>query len=112
MSNRNTRISLFDRFSAELNSLRPEAAGQYCCPLCLNLFERAEADQLLTLEHIIPDGLGRRLWALTCKRCNNDVGGAKLDSHLHKKMAIESFMKGLQRNLWVNISSWKGVWSG
>lgn len=94
MSNRDTRMGIFDRLSSELTSLRPEAAGRYCCPICLGLFERTEADRLLTLEHIIPDGLGKRLPTLTCKTCNNDLGGAKLDSHLHKKLAIESFLKG------------------
>lgn len=94
MSNRETRKSIFDRLSDELTRLVPEAAGRYCCPICLCLFAREEADQLLTLEHIIPDGLGKRLPALTCKACNNDVGGAKLDPHLHKTMAFESFWKG------------------
>jgi hypothetical protein len=94
MANRRSRTALFDRLSDELASLVPNATERYCCPICLRLFERAEADQCLTLEHIIPDGLGKRLPALTCKTCNNDVGGAKLDSHLHKKLAIESFLIG------------------
>jgi hypothetical protein len=94
MSNRDTRMRLFDLLSAELTELNPEVIGKYCCPICLELFDRADVDRLLTLEHIIPDGLGERLPSLTCKTCNNDVGGAKLDSHLHQKLAIESFVKG------------------
>jgi 5-methylcytosine-specific restriction endonuclease McrA len=85
MSNREARHKRFDRFARELESLVPVAAGRCCCPLCLELFGRSEVDELLTLEHIIPDGLGKRLLALTCKRCNNDVGGANLDSHLQKE---------------------------
>ena len=104
MSHRDTRMALFDRLSEELTSLRPEVVGRYCCPICLGLFERAEANQVLTLEHIIPDGLGKRLPALTCKTCNNDVGGAKLDSHLHMRMGLESFFKGSGKPVAVEIA--------
>jgi len=103
MSNRDTRMGIFDRLSGELTSLIPEAAGRYCCPICLGLFKRTEAGQVLTLEHIIPDGLGKRLLTLTCKTCNNDVGGAKLDSHLHMKLALESFFKGSGKPVAVEI---------
>jgi len=43
---------------------------------------------------VIPRGLGKKLSVLTCSTCNNDVGGAKLDSHLHKKTEIDSFFGG------------------
>ncbi len=92
-SNRDERRKLFDVYSDQLRDAYPKADGRYGCPICLRLFERDTVDDLLTLEHVIPKRLGKRLTVLTCKTCNN-VGGAKLDSQLHKELAVESFLKG------------------
>jgi len=96
-------MRLFDRFSSDLVALHPKAAGRYGCPICLGLFDRSEADQLLTVEHIIPNRLGERLVVLTCKTCNNDVGGAKLDWHLHQQLSLESSMRGTGQPITVEL---------
>jgi len=94
MSEKKARAALFQRFSEDLGAVFPEHSGLFGCPLCLKLFDRNEVDTSLTLEHVIPDGLGKRLPALTCKTCNNNVGGAKLDYHLHKELELGAFFAG------------------
>jgi len=91
------RRRLFNDFSESLRAQRSDLAGKYLCPICLDGFERSSVEgdtPDLTLEHVIPDGLGERLFVLTCKNCNNNVGGTKLDTALHHRANDQAFLRG------------------
>src|SRR5687768_9639165 len=54
------------------------------CPICLNGFTRqhVETETLLAdLAHVWPESVGGNVSTLTCKRCNNRIGG-KYDEHV------------------------------
>lgn len=61
------------------------------------LFQEESLDQNssnpLTLEDIPPKKLGGKPIILTCKNCNNKLGGTKLDSKLIWDLEIQPFMK-------------------
>lgn len=101
------RGELFDRFSAELETLSPAYKGMYACPLCLKLFDRSSVDLQpgashteLTLEHVVPNRLGITRYVLTCQKCNNDVGGASIDSSLHKHVNFGEFIRRVDGASW------------
>ena len=91
------RRKVFNKFTESLRAQRPDLRDKYMCPICLDVFDRSAVEGAapdLTLEHVIPDELGQRLFVLTCSTCNNDVGGAKLDATLHRKAAAHAFLSG------------------
>jgi hypothetical protein len=69
----------------------------YVCPICSKLFVEESLNQIhsnpLTLEDVPPQKLGGKPLTLTCKNCNNKLGGTKLDSNLIWNLEIEPFMK-------------------
>ena len=90
------RERLFDLCSENLSIHFPQLQDVFLCPLCLNPFDRDAIfatedgqDPVLTVEHIMPDALGGRISTLTCKPCNNLVGGSHLDSHLIRRLKVE-----------------------
>ncbi len=99
------RHKVFNAFSESLRTKRPDLREKYMCPICFEIFGRSSVEgdsPELTLEHVIPNGLGQRLFVLTCSKCNNDVGGAKLDAALHRKVAAHAHLSG-QRPLRANV---------
>jgi hypothetical protein len=75
-----------------------EPTDPYICPICYKLFVKESLEQNnlnpLTLEHVPPEKLGGKPITLTCKNCNNKLGGDKLDSKLIWHQEIEPFLKG------------------
>ena len=69
----------------------------YICPICELLFQEESLNQNssnpLTLEDVPPKKLGGKPIILTCKNCNNKLGGTKLDSQLIWDLEIQPFMK-------------------
>jgi hypothetical protein len=69
----------------------------YYCPICGTPFIRDSLNQNvpnpLTLEDVPPQSLGGRKILLTCKNCNNNLGGTKLDSKLIWDMKIKPFLE-------------------
>lgn len=59
----------------------------YKCPICCVDYDaraiekEAPSDYRLTLEHAPPDSIGGKIVALTCKKCNNELG-SRLDSQI------------------------------
>lgn len=72
----------------------------YRCPICCTDYDAraikkdAETDYRLTLEHVPPDSIGGKIVALTCKKCNNELG-SRLDSQI---AARERFFRFLDPN--------------
>lgn len=74
-----------------------EPTDPFICPICYKLFVKESLDQKtsnpLTLEDVPPRKLGGKPITLTCKSCNNKLGGLKLDSKLIWHQEIEPFFK-------------------
>jgi hypothetical protein len=60
----------------------PDDPVVYLCPLCLrfSIMEDLVGDRL-TVEDVPPKSVGGKPMVLTCRECNNDRGGSKIDSH-------------------------------
>jgi hypothetical protein len=87
------KYAIFDRFASSLTRIDPTYGGQYGCPLTMSRFERtAIADETLTLEHCIPNGLGAKKYVLTAKAANNEAG-AVVDAELHKMIYHDEFFR-------------------
>ncbi len=75
-----------------------EAQTSYICPICSRLFVVQSLNQSitnpLTLEDVPPKSLGGKPIILSCKNCNNKLGGAKLDSSLKHSIEVEPFTMG------------------
>ncbi len=77
-----------------------EVEERYICPICAKIFEKQSIFQNkknpnpLTLEDVPPKKLGGKPILLTCKRCNNEIGGRQLDSKLKWSLEAEPFLKG------------------
>ncbi len=113
--NDNRRQSLFQIYSTNLkliiekldwkigfnndNGEFEEVNNPYICPICSKLFNQDSLNQdnknPLTLEDVPPSSLGGRPIILTCKNCNNKLGGSKLESQLSWDLGIEPFMGGI-----------------
>ena len=100
MSARTHRRTLFDRYSQNLEALRPEHAGVYACPICLNTFPPEALDgndPALSEEHCPQRGLGESHYVLTCKGCNSQAG-SQIDHHVHKHVRFRRFWDGNERS--------------
>jgi hypothetical protein len=82
----------FDRGTAALARVRPEARGYYACPLCLIGFDASELDRL-TVEHVPPHSMGGTRTVLTCDNCNHKQGGSKVDAELSKFVEYKRFLQ-------------------
>ncbi|HWQ18623.1 MAG TPA: HNH endonuclease, partial [Methanotrichaceae archaeon] len=82
MRKQEIREKLFDIYAINLSQAVPGIRDTFRCPICLRDFNRSdlEADQALTLGHIIPDALGGSIYTLECGKCNSSIGAA-YDSH-------------------------------
>jgi hypothetical protein len=87
---------LFQLYADNLSVHFPKLRDVFLCPICLNAFLRDALytvvdvrDALLTAEHIIPEAIGGQICTLTCKECNNRIGGSQLDSHLIQKLKVD-----------------------
>jgi hypothetical protein len=71
----------------------------YICPICNQIFSSELLIQTddnlnpLTLEDVPPKKLGGKPILLTCKNCNNEIGGKKLDSKLIWNLEMEPYYK-------------------
>lgn len=75
--NRNKLLRLFDVYAANASLHFPQLRDCFLCPLCLREFSRQAIDEdLLSVEHVIPEKLGGRLKTMTCRRCNNSQGSS------------------------------------
>lgn len=89
------RIRLFEKYSTNLELVDRRFEGKYVCPICLSVFKHESVfgpEPLLTVEHCIPNRLGRRLPVLTCSKCNS-TAGHKTDDELHKRVRFEDAWK-------------------
>lgn len=107
------RNSFFLKFSTNLDLVRPylnfqigylnndgefeQPSKVFICPICFKLFDcsslaQNDATNSLTLEDIPPKKLGGKPLTLTCKRCNNFLGGTRLDSKLFWNLEVEPFL--------------------
>lgn len=85
---------LFDDYSKNLSFYHPRLEHLFLYPLCLRAFNKSSIrSRELTIEHIISDSLGGKLFTLTCKECNSK-SGHRLDAHLVKRMRIEDILAG------------------
>lgn len=111
--NEKLRIKIFESYSQNLQEIFVRegwklgietAIGKvdelnefYYCPICGIPFIRESLNQNvpnpLTLEDVPPQRLGGRKIILTCKNCNNSLGGTKLDSKLIWDMRIRPFLE-------------------
>jgi hypothetical protein len=96
MSKQAKREKLFRLYADNLSMHFPELHNVFLCPICLNLFPQEALytvedarDAQLTVEHIIPEAAGGEIYTLTCKNCNNQIGGSQLDSHLIRKLRAD-----------------------
>jgi hypothetical protein len=95
MNLRLERARLFERYSTNLGLYRPKFDGLFICPICLDGFTREALDQdLLAVEHCVPESVGGSLLTLTCKKCNNE-NGAKIDSHLSERLRADDFAEAV-----------------
>ncbi len=86
--------ALFQRFSRQLGALDPALRGLFRCPFCLSSFSKDDMKLgKLSLEHIVPEGLGGRETTLTCEDCNN-THGSKIDKHWSGRADHEEIMAG------------------
>lgn len=80
-ANAKIRSKLFPIYSKNLSFYRPELAGKFLCPVCLNDF----SDSLrLALAHVIPESIGGKITTLVCSKCDSIVGH-KYDKHLARE---------------------------
>ncbi len=85
---------LFNLYASNLSLYMPELKDIFMCPLCGERFPRTSIHSNdVTIEHIIPQGIGGRLTTLTCKSCNN-TDGSSLDSHLVQKLRHDDILAG------------------
>ena len=89
------RARLFDRYASNFTLYRPQYQNVFICPLCLNGFDRLALDNdLLTVEHCVPESVGGSILTLTCKKCNNE-DGTRVDSHLSERLRSDDFAEGV-----------------
>lgn len=88
----------FDWFDIGAQALERVTNGAfvdiYACPLCLQGFDRGMATgshSKLSREHAPPAWYGGSKIALTCKKCNNDIG-APLDNAMRELVNLVSFV--------------------
>lgn len=63
----------------------------FICPLCLNAIKKNDID-IITLEDVPPKSVGGSPKLITCKPCNNVVGG-KIESFLHNELLLAHLLK-------------------
>lgn len=89
-----SKYDIFDCFSNNLELVDSSYKGLYRCPICLKLFKKADLENnVLTVEHIIPEKLGGKIFTLTCKTCNSECG-TYLDVHLINKIFADEVLSG------------------
>jgi hypothetical protein len=67
----------------------------YVCPQCLKAFPpEAWEREFVTREHVPPKNVGGHRLTLTCKPCNNVVGGSDLDAHMRLEADFYDFVSG------------------
>jgi hypothetical protein len=80
------RLGLADSMRADVE--------YYACPCCLTGYSReAVAANILTEEHVPPEGLGGRGMLLTCATCNHN-SGRYFDAHARTRADAEDFVRG------------------
>jgi hypothetical protein len=97
---RKKRNALFDLYSRHIALYEPDKRGIFVCPLCLDGFTGDALDgpdPALTLAHVIPKSLGGKLCTLTCKACNNENGGHRIEAPLVERFLAEDCMAGVIR---------------
>jgi hypothetical protein len=104
---------LFEDYSRNLSFYHPPLEHTFLCPLCLQPFNKnAIQSGKLTIEHIIPAGIGGKLVTLTCKECNSE-SGHRLDAHLVQRMRVEDILAGKSDlPLRIRINVGKGEFGG
>lgn len=89
-----SKQTIFARYSTNLAKLDSSLMGKYACPLTLRLFDEGSLGSL-SLEHCIPNRLGKSCFVLTEKKANNSAG-REIDAHLHRMLKqIEFFRDGV-----------------
>jgi len=111
--NEKIRNNLFESYSKNINNIFEKEGWRhlieknegkveeltefYYCPICGLPFLRESLNQNvtnpLTLEDVPPQKLGGKKIILTCKNCNNNLGGNKLDSKLIWDFKIRPFVE-------------------
>lgn len=64
----------------------------FICPICMNIINVEDKDNI-TLEDVPPESVGGRPMLVTCAKCNNDLGGGKLDCYLHNELLVYHLVK-------------------
>ena len=102
MTKAELKATLFDAYSSQLSGMpiyfeAEQIHDTYVCPICLRKFDRqALANGSLTLEHSIPEKLGKRYRqtaVLTCLDCNG-IGGTMIDHHLMELIDSQDYFAG------------------
>ena len=93
------RRQKFGLYAENLGRVVPGLDDLFACPLCLRSYGPEAADDgpdgepLLTVEHVLPEGVGGSLTTLTCKECNS-TDGANIDAHLVERFRLEDALTG------------------
>jgi len=94
MRAKDQRRFLFDLYSKNLMFHSDSVGNQFICPICGPVTGRifgpdAIIGPALTVDlaHIYPDSCGGRAATLTCKKCNNRIGG-KFDEQLERERKV------------------------
>ena len=58
----------------------------------MNIINIEDTDRI-TLEDVPPESVGGKPVLITCAKCNNDLGGGKLDCYLHNELLIYHLIK-------------------
>ena len=64
----------------------------FICPICMNIINVEDADKI-TLEDVPPESVGGKPGLVTCAKCNNGLGGGKLDCYLHNELLVYHLIK-------------------
>ena len=81
----------------------------YVCPQCLKGFPAESWErEFVTREHVPPKNIGGHRLTLTCKPCNNIVGGRDLDIHMRLEADLYDFAGGNLSNTRVNLRTQAG----
>ena len=64
----------------------------FICPTCMNIINVKDTDKI-TLEDVPPESVGGKPILVTCAKCNNGMGGGKLDCYLHNELLVYHLIK-------------------
>lgn len=100
MKKKEKPIKLFELYSSNLRFHFPELENKFACPICFRIFSKEALEtKEITLEDIIPESIKKSpFFTLTCKYCNNTVGGSRIDSHLAKRLKSEDIVAGKDKD--------------